>query len=156
MKIIISKNFYNGDYGPGSIFGLVHIIKITHFSSTLTTKVDIVTGNTFKERKEYQVTEAYTSILAGSSVVLPSDFGEEYKYFVTFTMTNIPNDYWYHALDVELILDAKTQNNIHLTSNGTNEANIEGLMTSYYETYYECVLNGLRRVDVYILETPKD
>ena len=26
----------------------------------------------------------------------------------------------------------------------------------YYETYYECVLNGLRRVDVYILETPKD
>ncbi len=25
----------------------------------------------------------------------------------------------------------------------------------YYETYYECVLNGLRRVDVYILETPK-
>jgi len=50
MKIIISKNFYNGDYGPGSIFGLVHIIKITHFSSTLTTKVDIVTGNTFKER----------------------------------------------------------------------------------------------------------
>ncbi len=26
----------------------------------------------------------------------------------------------------------------------------------YYETYYECVLNGLRRVDVYILETPTD
>ena len=26
----------------------------------------------------------------------------------------------------------------------------------YYETYYECVLNGLRKVDVYILETPKD
>ncbi|MBQ8787922.1 MAG: G5 domain-containing protein [Oscillospiraceae bacterium] len=26
----------------------------------------------------------------------------------------------------------------------------------YYETYYECVLNGLRYVDVYILETPKD
>lgn len=26
----------------------------------------------------------------------------------------------------------------------------------YYDTYYECVLNGLRRVDVYILETPKD
>lgn len=26
----------------------------------------------------------------------------------------------------------------------------------YYETYYECVLNGLRRVDVYILETPKN
>ena len=26
----------------------------------------------------------------------------------------------------------------------------------YYETYYECVLNGLRHVDVYILETPKD
>ena len=25
----------------------------------------------------------------------------------------------------------------------------------YYDTYYECVLNGLRRVDVYILETPK-
>lgn len=25
----------------------------------------------------------------------------------------------------------------------------------YYETYYECVLNGLRYVDVYILETPK-
>ncbi len=24
----------------------------------------------------------------------------------------------------------------------------------YYDTYYECVLNGLRRVDVYILETP--
>lgn len=24
----------------------------------------------------------------------------------------------------------------------------------YYETYYECVLNGLRRVDVYILEEP--
>ena len=26
----------------------------------------------------------------------------------------------------------------------------------YYETYYECVLNGLRYVDVYILETPED
>ncbi len=26
----------------------------------------------------------------------------------------------------------------------------------YYDTYYECVLNGLRKVDVYILETPKD
>ncbi len=26
----------------------------------------------------------------------------------------------------------------------------------YYETYYECVLNGLRRVDVYVLETPKN
>ena len=26
----------------------------------------------------------------------------------------------------------------------------------YYDTYYECVLNGLRRVDVYILKTPKD
>ena len=25
----------------------------------------------------------------------------------------------------------------------------------YYDTYYECVLNGLRKVDVYILETPK-
>lgn len=25
----------------------------------------------------------------------------------------------------------------------------------YYDTYYECVLNGLRYVDVYILETPK-
>ena len=25
----------------------------------------------------------------------------------------------------------------------------------YYETYYECVLNGLRYVDVYILETPQ-
>lgn len=24
----------------------------------------------------------------------------------------------------------------------------------YYDTYYECVLNGLRRVDVYVLETP--
>ncbi len=26
----------------------------------------------------------------------------------------------------------------------------------YYDTYYECVLNGLRKVDVYILETPKE
>lgn len=26
----------------------------------------------------------------------------------------------------------------------------------YYETYYECVLNGLRYVDVYILEEPSD
>ena len=25
----------------------------------------------------------------------------------------------------------------------------------YYDTYYECVLNGVRRVDVYVLETPK-
>ena len=25
----------------------------------------------------------------------------------------------------------------------------------YYDTYYECVLNGLRKVDVYVLETPK-
>lgn len=26
----------------------------------------------------------------------------------------------------------------------------------YYDTYYECVLNGLRKVDVYILETPQN
>ena len=53
------------------------------------------------------------------------------------TMMNIPNDYWYYALDVKLVLEAKTESNIELTSNGKNEANVEGLMTDYYETYYD-------------------
>lgn len=94
-------------------------------------------GNEFQSRKEYQVTEAYTSILAGSSSVLPSSFGEGYNYFVTYTMVNIPNDFWYHALDVDLVLEATTESNIKLESNGSNEANVEGLMTNYYESYFD-------------------
>jgi len=94
-------------------------------------------GTTFKGAQEYQVTEAYTSVLAGSSSVLPSSFGEGYNYFVTYTMINIPNDYWYYALDIDLILEATTENSIKLESNGNNEANVEGLMTNYYETYYD-------------------
>lgn len=50
MKIIISKKFYNGDYGPGSILEMIHTVKITPLTSTVNTKVAIVSGSTFKER----------------------------------------------------------------------------------------------------------
>ena len=36
-------------------------------------------GNEFKGRKEYEVSEAYTSIISGDSVVTPDSFGEGYN-----------------------------------------------------------------------------
>lgn len=50
MKVIISKRFYNGDYGLGSILEMIHIVKITLLSFTVNTKVDVVIGSTFKEK----------------------------------------------------------------------------------------------------------
>ena len=50
MKIVISKNFYNGDYGPGSIFDMTHTIKLTPITSVLNTKLSIITGETFKDK----------------------------------------------------------------------------------------------------------
>ena len=52
MKIVISNNFYNGDYGPGSIFYMTHTIKLTPIpiTSMLNTKLSIITGETFKDK----------------------------------------------------------------------------------------------------------
>lgn len=49
MKIIISKKFCNDNYSTGSILEMIHTVKIKPLSSTVNTKVVIVTGSTSKE-----------------------------------------------------------------------------------------------------------
>lgn len=113
-------------------------------------------GEEFRGRKEYQVTEAYTSIISGDEVIEPSSFGEGYNYFVTYTMANVPKDYWYHVLDVDLVLEAKTSEDITLESNGSNEANIEGLMTKYYEETYDFTLLEDNTYEIKVKEDRKE
>ena len=50
MKIIITRHFYNGDYGIGSIFEMVHTFELNRRKSTLNTKLVILTGNSRQDK----------------------------------------------------------------------------------------------------------
>lgn len=113
-------------------------------------------GDIYKETKEYEVSEAYTSIISGDSRVTPDSFGEGYNYFVTYTMANIPSNYWYYILDVSLEISAITEDDTKLTSTGDKKANIEGLMEDEYLNTYKYTLKSDDTYEISVLNTAKE
>ncbi len=53
-----------------------------------------------KEKEIYHLTKAYSSLSDGDTVYNPSDYGNNYHYFITYTMNNIPEDHWLDTLKV--------------------------------------------------------
>ena len=85
----------------------------------------------------FEVTTAYSSIKMGNASYTPEDFGfSGYKYFVTYTLKNIPASHWYHITDVSLEVSGLTSANETLTKTGVNKANVHGAMKSYYESTF--------------------
>lgn len=85
----------------------------------------------------FNVTTAFSSIKMGNNSYTPEDFGfTGYKYFVTYTLKNIPASHWYHITDVSLEVSGLTSTNETLTKTGENKANVHGAMKSYYESTF--------------------
>lgn len=55
---------------------------------------------------DIEVTCAYSKILNGTAEQTASDvFGNEYKYFIAYTLKDIPAEYWSTAINVSIVLD---------------------------------------------------
>lgn len=71
------------------------------------------------------ITTAYTSVVNGDDIAYPSSFGEEYNYFVVYTMANVPESHWFSVFSVTFNFNAIGSDAADSVS---EQANIEGLM----------------------------
>ena len=90
------------------------------------------TDNVLKESKSYPVTTAYASLEDGDDSLLPSSFGEEFHYFITYTMNNIPEANFLDVLDVTVHVN-NLKTNVKANVGGTYIANNYNEYLTYEE-----------------------
>ena len=90
------------------------------------------TDSVLKESKSYPVTTAYASLEDGDDSLLPSSFGEEFHYFITYTMNNIPEANFLDVLDVTVHVN-NLKTNVKANVGGTYIANNSNEYLTYEE-----------------------
>lgn len=88
---------------------------------------------------ELPVTVAFSSIEANGEEILPSSFGEEFKYFITYTLQNIPEESWYNRLDVKVKVNEQV---------AEKSANVEGLIPLDPRLGFDKSGNGYRAYSI--------
>lgn len=81
-------------------------------------------GSVFATQNIMPVEYAYDALIADGEIVLPSSFGEEYKYFIAYTLGNVPENYWYNRIDVSVAVNEEVSE---------RQANIEGVNQGYIQ-----------------------
>lgn len=81
-------------------------------------------GSVFQEASLLAVNYAYESLFADGQEVFPSSFGEEYKYFIVYTLGNVPESHWYHRIDVSVNVNEEVSD---------RQANVEGVVKGYVQ-----------------------
>lgn len=65
-----------------------------------------VNDEVIMKANDIEVTCAYSKILNGTAEQTASDvFGNEYKYFIAYTLKDIPAEYWSTVINVSIVLD---------------------------------------------------
>lgn len=89
-----------------------------------------VNDEVIKEAKDIEVTCAYSKILNGSQEQTASEVFEndEYKYFIAYTLKDIPEYYWSTVINVSLVLGDSNQV-------ATKKANVDAFNTNDTSIY---------------------
>lgn len=91
-----------------------------------------VNDEVIKEAKDIEVTCAYSKILNGTVEQTANEvFGNEYNYFIAYTLKDIPEEYWSTVINVSLVLEDGKQV-------ATKKANVDAFDESKTnEEYFE-------------------
>lgn len=87
-----------------------------------------VNDEVIKEAKDIEVTCAYSKILNGTVEQTANEvFGNEYNYFIAYTLKDIPEEYWFTEINISLFVnqEKKTYRN----------ANVYGALDNFSDTF---------------------
>lgn len=102
----------------------VAAISALDIDATFTRTIYNEDGTVSAETTIMAVDYAYDALIADGELVLPSSFGEEYKYFIAYTLGNVPESHWYNRIDVSVNVNEEVSE---------RKANIEGVIQGYVQ-----------------------
>lgn len=120
VKVQISNIDENGNRA----IRYVAAISSLDVDATFTRTIYNEDGSVFAEETSLAVDYAYDALIADGEIVLPSSFGEEYKYFIAYTLGNVPESHWYNRIDVSVSVNDEISE---------RQANIEGVIQGYVQ-----------------------
>lgn len=118
-----ASNVENGKRSLRFVAGISSLSLKAHFH-----RDEIKVNDVIMKANDIAVTCAYSKILNGSQEQTASEvFGNEYNYFVAYTLKDIPEEYWFTEINISLFVnqEKKTYRN----------ANVYGALDNFSDTF---------------------
>lgn len=82
-------------------------------------------GAPYKQNTEYKLSKVYTSVKDDDTIRYATELESGLNYFFVYTMSDIPEDFWFYTLDVVLTL-TDVNNNQYTATMSANVKGVEG------------------------------